>query len=589
VRAAAEMERSLAINETLLEKDRAQITLHSIGDGVITTDNSGVIDYMNPVAEHLTGWRFHQVMGMSLESILHLEDEASGNIIPDPAQRCLSERRIISPKTENVLVSRNGTRYSIQGTAAPMFGSQGNCLGVVLVFKDVTVSRRHQKMIVHQATHDSLTGLVNRAEFEVRLQKAMESAKQFSNAHALLYLDLDQFKIVNDSAGHVAGDELLKQISALLSSQLRGRDTLGRLGGDEFSVLLENCPLSKASRVAEILIDSIRDYRFTWEDKTCKLGVSIGIVAITSESEEIMDLMKKADQACYAAKDLGRGCAYVATDNAEIPNVPPAEKLKREDMAYAIENGRFQLFYQPIVELNSEARSGLIRAEVLLRMIDLEGNDVKSGAFIPSAGRYGMMAQIDRWVISRLFNDYAHIFMQNPDLIMNVNLSAQAIADDMIIEFVLDQFHKNALSPKQICFEIGETTLTNHYARTSRFIGEMSQIGCSIALDDFGNGLSSFSYLKDTKVDFVKIDGALIRDVGMDIIDKAMVDSINTMCHLLGIRTIAKNTDSDLVVNTIKQLGIDYAQGYYLGNPVSMDEFTHLQSEEIRLSRAMIN
>ncbi|MEM7563457.1 MAG: diguanylate cyclase, partial [Pseudomonadota bacterium] len=257
-RSAAELERKLALSESLMEKERAQITLHSIGDGVITTDSIGAIDYMNPAAEALTGWRFHQAMGLSMDSVLHLEDEQSGQRIPDPALHCLSEKRVIAPKTDNVLVSRDGERYSIQGTAAPMIDSENHCIGVVLVFKDVTDSRRMQKMMVHQATHDPLTGLVNRSEFEDRLEQALVSAKDFENTHALLFLDLDQFKIVNDSAGHVAGDELLKQISVLLAGQLRGRDTLGRLGGDEFSVLLENCPLSKAKKVADMLIEAIR-------------------------------------------------------------------------------------------------------------------------------------------------------------------------------------------------------------------------------------------------------------------------------------------------------------------------------------------
>ena len=255
VRAAAELERKLSLGATLMEKERAQVTLHSIGDGVITTDNKGCIDYMNPMAEALTGWRYHQAMGLSMEAVLHLEDEQSGIVIPDPAMRCLSEQRVIAPKTDNVLISRSGERFSIQGTAAPMIDAQGNTIGVVLVFKDVTDSRRMQKMMVHQATHDPLTGLVNRAEFEERLEKALQSAKDFENTHAMLYLDLDQFKIVNDTAGHVAGDELLKQISSLLAGQLRGRDTLGRLGGDEFAVLLENCPVSKAHKVADMLIN----------------------------------------------------------------------------------------------------------------------------------------------------------------------------------------------------------------------------------------------------------------------------------------------------------------------------------------------
>jgi PAS domain S-box-containing protein len=246
----------------MIKKKRAQVTLHSIGDGVITTDSLGCIDYMNPVAETLTGWRYHLAMGMSLEAVFHLEDEITGKVIPDPALRCLSEKRIIAPKTDNILISRRGKRYSIQGTAAPMLNSQGVCTGVVLVFKDVTDSRRLQKKMVHQATHDPLTGLVNRAEFETRLDKALQSAKEFENTHALLYLDLDQFKVVNDSAGHAAGDELLRQISSLLASQLRGRDTLGRLGGDEFSVLLSNCPPNKAMKVANILIDAVREHRF---------------------------------------------------------------------------------------------------------------------------------------------------------------------------------------------------------------------------------------------------------------------------------------------------------------------------------------
>ena len=388
-RAAAEIERKLALGETLMEKERAQISLHSIGDGVITTDSKGCIDYMNPVAEALTGWRFHQAMGLSMEAVLHLEDEQSGKVIPDPAQRCLSENRVIAPKTDNVLISRNGERYSIQGTAAPMVDGQGNNIGVVLVFKDVTDSHRMQKMMAHQATHDPLTGLVNRAEFEDRLDKALQSAKDFENTHALLFLDLDQFKIVNDTAGHIAGDELLKQVSSLLAGQLRGRDTLGRLGGDEFSVLLENCPLGKASKVADMLINAIREYRFVWDQKTYQVGVSIGIVPIVPETTSRKQIMHDADQACYVAKDLGRGRAYTHTDVDAKRTLRLGEKLQRKDISDALASERFLLLYQPIIALDPEQTRLHTRGEILLRMLDDANNIITPGAFLPAAERFG--------------------------------------------------------------------------------------------------------------------------------------------------------------------------------------------------------
>jgi diguanylate cyclase (GGDEF)-like protein/PAS domain S-box-containing protein len=571
-RAAAEIERKLALGETLMEKERAQISLHSIGDGVITTDNKACIDYMNPVAEALTGWRFHQAMGLSMEAVLHLEDEQSGKVIPDPAQRCLREKRVIAPKTDNVLISRNGERYSIQGTAAPMVNGQGNSIGVVLVFKDVTDSRRVQKMMVHQATHDSLTGLVNRAEFGERLDKALQSAKDFENTHALLFLDLDQFKIVNDAAGHVAGDELLKQVSSLLAGQLRGRDTLGRLGGDEFSVLLENCPLGKASKVADMLISVIREYRFVWDQKTYQVGVSIGIVPIVAESISRKQIMHDADQACYVAKDLGRGRAYIHTEADAEQTRRPGEKLQRKDISAALASERFLLLYQPIIALDPEQTRLHTRGEILLRMLDDENNIITPGAFLPAAERFGLMPQIDRWVIDRVFVTYPHLFMQNPDLVLSLNLSAPSIADESLIDFILQMFEQTIVKPHQICFEISEATFNHNLASASQLIKRLQAMGCSFALDDFGSGLASFTALKDLKVDFVKIDGNLIRDICCDEVDFTMVESIRAMAHLLEIKTIAESVDGEASIAKLKAIGIDYAQGYYLGNLMKLDE-----------------
>ncbi|MCP4488217.1 MAG: EAL domain-containing protein [Gammaproteobacteria bacterium] len=590
-RAASELERNLAVSETMIEKERAQITLHSIGDGVITTDSNGCIDYMNPVAESLTGWRYHQSMGMSMEAILHLEDEVTGRVIPDPAHRCLSEKRIIAPKTDNVLISRNGDRFSIQGTAAPMLDIKGFSIGVVLVFKDVTDSRRMQKMIVHQATHDPLTGLVNRSEFEERLTKAVDGAKEFKNDHALLFLDLDQFKIVNDTAGHVAGDELLKQISTLLASQLRGRDTLGRLGGDEFSVLLENCPLSKAKRVAVILIDAIREYRFIWEDKTYQVGVSIGVVAVTSNTNDKTELMNWADQACYAAKDLGRSQAYVFSEKDLNREAQQVSTIQRSDLEEAIAGARFELFYQPIVPLTEVKHNVHTKAEVLLRLLgEGEGEaHVSPGAFIPAANRYGLMPQVDRWVVRKLFEDYAYIFMQNPDLVLSLNLSAQAIADDSMIDYVIKSFEQTVVSPHQICFEITEAVLINNFTSASVFIQQIGSYGCAIALDNFGSSLSSFSSLRSLKIDLIKIDGALIRDVMDDAVDQAMIESINNMAHLLGIETVAECADSEVIIQELKKIGLDYGQGYHLSEPVSMNNFTNLRSSSTNTSDIQVN
>jgi diguanylate cyclase (GGDEF)-like protein len=426
--------------------------------------------------------------------------------------------------------------------------------------------------MVHQATHDPLTGLVNRTEFVERLDQALQSAKDFENTHALLFLDLDQFKYVNDNAGHVAGDELLKQISSLLAGQLRGRDTLGRLGGDEFSVLLENCPLTKASKVAEMLIGVVREYRFTWDQKTYRVGVSIGIVPITAETTTCKQLMHDADQACYVAKDKGRGRYHTHSVVDSGLRLSPGEKLQRKDIQDALSNERFLLLYQPIVALEPEQTRLHTRAEVLLRMLDEANNVITPGAFLPAAARYGLLPQIDRWVIDRVFRTYSHIFMQNPGLVLNLNLSAPSVADDSLLDYILLMFDKTVVKPQQICFEISESALSHNLANAGRMVKHLRAIGCSFALDNFGSGLASFAALKDLQLDYVKIDGNLIRDICTDEIDRTMVESINSMAHLLDIRTIAESVDGEATIEKLKSIGVDYAQGYYLGELTQLDE-----------------
>jgi len=422
----------------------------------------------------------------------------------------------------------------------------------------------------------------------VRLESALQSAKNFANTHAMLFLDLDQFKIVNDTAGHVAGDELLRQISSLLAGQLRGRDTLGRLGGDEFSVLLENCPLPKARKVAEMLIDVIRDYRFVWEQKTYQVGVSIGIVAITAESTTRKQLMQDADQACYLAKDLGRGRAYVHTDADAVAGGRQPEKMQRKDISDALAGDRFRLLYQPILGLDSEQTRMHTRAELLLRMVDADDKLVMPGAFLPAAARYGLLPQIDRWVIEKVFRFYPHVFMQNPDLVLSLNLSAPSIADDSLADFILQLFETSVIRPHQICFEIAETALSHNLANAGQLIAALRDAGCSFALDDFGSGLASFTALKDMRVDFVKIDGSLIRDICSDAVDCKMVESINSMAHLLDIKTIAESVDGRDELDMLKAIGVDYAQGYYLGELLSLDDIGTIAPES-RLIEHQLN
>lgn len=583
-RAEAEIDRKNAENELIDEKERAQTSLDSISDAVITTDEFGVIDFMNPSAEKLTGWSEELAKGLVLGSVLHLEDEETGIVIPDPALHCIGERRTISPKRGNVLVAKNTSRYSIKGSASPMFGVDGECIGSVIVFSDVTEARMMERQIAFQASHDALTGLVNRTEFERRLESAFCSAKEFSHNHVLLYLDLDQFKVVNDTAGHIAGDELLIQVAQLLLEKLRGRDTLGRLGGDEFSVLLEHCPIPEAKNRAQTLIDAIREFSFIWEKKTYHIGVSVGLVPINEDSLSTVQILTQADLACYTAKDKGRGQAHVyEEDDAEVA-ARHRELLRAADLNEAIEQHRFELLYQPIIALDDDVK---MHGEVLLRLLDEHGKHILPGAFIPAAERYGIMDKIDRWVLTKVFQDYHYIFEQNPNLLLCINLSGNSLGSDTLLDFILKLFEESCVQPSQICFEITETAAISSYQQLTEIIKILKEKGCRFALDDFGSGLSSFNYLKTMKVDYLKIDGHFVKDLCDDDVDKAMVKSINEMGHILGLKTIAECADSENIVQELKEMGVDYAQGYYLGGLVPMDNM--LMGEEDCIEKQIIN
>ncbi len=564
-------ERMRAEQALFEEKERAQVTLHSIGDAVITTDAQGVVNYLNPIAEALTGWPLDETRGRPLGTVFHIFNEETCERALDPVACCLKEGCLTEVASHTGLMSRSGQEYAIQASAAPIRARDGGVLGAVLVFHDVTQARRMAQQMAHQASHDALTGLVNRREFERRLDHAIASNKEYGTHHALCYLDLDLFKIVNDTAGHVAGDALLKQVTGLLMDELRERDTLARLGGDEFGLLLDNCPLDKALEIAETLVAAVRDFRFVWEGRAFQIGVSIGLVPITFGVDDTVQLLTQADVACYTAKDLGRNRVHVYQSADSEPARRHTEILRVAGLRDALKKDRFRLYYQPIVPL-TPGNDGPVHYELLLRFLDTEGGIILPGAFIPAAERYGVMGAIDRWVIQTAFRQYAGVFGGARDAQIAINLSGNSLSDDALLEFVHQQFADAALAPDRVCFEITETAVIHNLSQATRFITEMKKSGCRFALDDFGSGLCSFTYLKKLSVDYLKIDGSFVRNMVEDRTDYAMVAAINEIGHTLPIQTVAEYTESEAILEQLKALGVDYAQGYVLGFPKPLGE-----------------
>ena len=551
------------------EKERAQVTLHSIGDAVITTDEFGRVEYLNPVAEQLVGWPLAEAGGRPLDEIFKIHDEQSGQAVDNLVTRCLREGRVIDLVRNTVLSGRDGRQYDIDESAAPIRQADGRILGAVLVFHDVSEIRRLTRKMAYDATHDPLTGLINRREFEERLRHALGSALKFGAQHALCYIDLDQFKIVNDAAGHEAGDELLRQIKALLERTFRDRDTLARLGGDEFGLLLDNCPLERAVSIAGAVVNAIREYRFVWQGKGFQIGASVGVTPINRESEGVAGLLSQADVACYTAKDLGRNRVHVYDGNDGAPALRHGEILQAAGLRDALEMDRFRLFCQPIVPLQ-DAVGVPVHYELLLRLRDGDGELVLPGAFIPAAERFGLMTDLDRWVVRTAFRNYGDVLAPRDGRI-SINLSGNSLNDESFLDYVRRQFDEWCLPPGRVCFEITETAAIHDLSRAGRLLFELHELGCQVALDDFGSGLSSLRYLKLLPVDFLKIDGGFVCDVDRDPGNHAIVEAVNQLAHNLGIQTIGEYAHSDAIVDTLRSLGVDYAQGFALGHPLPFD------------------
>jgi len=569
-------ERKKAETAVFQAKERAQVTLQSIGDAVITTDSEGRIDYMNPVAESLTGWENREAQGQLIGDVLTVVDEATRVASESPIMRCLREGRLLGLSEHTVLVNRRGQELAIQDSAAPIRDRAGNLIGAVMVFHDVSKERRLHRALHYQASHDALTGLINRREFENRLAAAVENARQDTGSrHALLYLDLDQFKLVNDTCGHPAGDQLLKQITGVLQSRVRSGDTLARLGGDEFGILLQSCSLDQAMRIAESLRQAIRDFRFIWQDGVLEVGASVGIVEITNDTPTVANVMSAADVACYSAKDLGRNRVQLYKPD----DVPERHREMHwvSKLARACDESRFELFYQPIVPIG-EAVHEREHFELMLRLRDESGGLVTPAEFIPAAERYNVMPSIDRWVVRQALDRLVHrIGAGVKPFTIAVNLSGTSLNDERFLEYLIAELGSSELAAGAMCFEITETAAIANLGNVVYFMRELKARGCHFALDDFGSGLSSFMYLKTLPVDYLKIDGQFVENVTRDRVDRSMVEAISQVGKTMGIQTIAERVESSEVLAELRRLGVGYAQGFHIARPRSTKEFPYLR------------
>ncbi|TLZ36035.1 MAG: PAS domain S-box protein [Gammaproteobacteria bacterium] len=557
-------ERKRAEQAIFAEKERAQVTLQSIGDAVISTDAEGRIEYINPVAERLTAWSLAEARGQPIGTVLRLVNELTREPVESSLTGALGRGGVGGPTDHSALITRTGNEVAIQESAAPICDRAGRVMGAVMVFHDVTKERRLKRALAWQAGHDALTGLINRREFDNRLQAALLSAQRGEGSYALLYIDLDQFKVVNDTYGHQAGDRLLRDVTGLLQSRVRASDTIARLGGDEFGVLLEGCTLEQACRIAEAARQAIRDFRFNWGSSTMSVGASIGIVEICAETENVAHVMSAADIACYAAKDAGRNRIHVYQADGVSDRHREMKWVAR--VTRAADDNRLELFFQPIVSLGSSGSRGFHELSVRLR--DEGGELVPPSEFIPAAERYNLMSVLDRWVVGQAMARLVERQRRGQALpLLAVSLSGTSLSEQSFVDFVLHGLGDPAIAAA-LCFEITETAAVNSVSNARYLMGELRRRGCKFALGDFGTGVSSFVYLKTLPVDFLKIDRQFISHIADDPVNRSMVEAIGKVGRALGIATIAECVETETVLAELKRIGVDFAQGIFLAHPL---------------------
>jgi diguanylate cyclase (GGDEF)-like protein/PAS domain S-box-containing protein len=550
-------------------KPRAVVTLDAMGESVITVDAEGRIDYINHSAETLLSQRFDQVMGKLFSEVASLVDETDRRMLEDPVRKALTAGGRVSMGRRAVLVpTASGPERSVEISVTPLRLDGKEILGLVLVLHDTSELRGLTRQMTYQASHDPLTGLVNRREFERRLQEAMDSAQTGNVGHALCFLDLDRFKTVNDTCGHTAGDNMLREVATLIKEAVRDSDTAGRIGGDEFALLLVGCPLDKARQIADDVVRSVNDYRFVWKDKIFNIGVSIGLVEIGRGGGAIEDLMNAADSACYVAKKQGGLHVHVYSAREEATARHSGEIHWLQKLQSALRDNKFELYFQPIVH----ARAGGLRGPALEVFVRLEGESGQPSAppaeFIRAAERYRLMPHVDRWVVQTVLSALGRGGMKlPPGRSVAINIAGQTLGDSEFLEFVVDCFDHTGAGPADICFEVTETSVVANLDHAHRFIEVLHGMGCEFALDDFGSGLSSFSTLRTLPMDYLKIDGSFIKNLAGDSVNQAMVAAMIDLSRSLNFRVVAEQVEDQLSLDTVTNMGIDFVQGFVVGRP----------------------
>lgn len=556
------------------QRELLHVTLASVGDGVVTTDGEGRVTWMNAVAERLSGWDEKQARGRPLHEVLCLVDEATRQPARDPVQWCLRENRTVEPGEPILLVSRDGHEYGIEDSASPIRHGDGQMLGAVMVFQDVTEQRRLSREMSYRAQHDALTGLLNRSEFESRLTQFWQRVQDGSSVHALAFIDLDQFKIVNDTCGHAEGDRLLKQVTRLLRSTVRKTDLVARLGGDEFAILMPHCALVDAERVAGNICTLLDNYRFAHEDRVFRVGASIGLVAVDARWTSIAAIQQAADAACYLAKENGRNRYEVWREGDQSLRARSGDTQWASRIEKALQDETFELYVQPIApiggvgaEIPDALASGM--AEVLLRLPGTQGEVVVAGAFMPAVERFHLSTRVDRWVLAQVLERLRDTRMRQAAELLAVNLSGQSVSDRLFLLHALKMLrHAGREVCARLCIEITETVVISHMAEAAEFVACCRELGVRVALDDFGSGASSFGYLKRLAVDFLKIDGQFIRGMASDPLDEVAVRCFIEAAHVSGLKTIAECVETTAVAARLRQIGADFVQGHLVARPL---------------------
>jgi diguanylate cyclase (GGDEF)-like protein len=516
--------------------------------------------------------RADTVIGKSYDEVIRVYDSTTRAPKTNPVELCLKNQTPEVMDEHSLIISHNNHEHVVDITVAPIYANngysnKGELNGCVLVAHDVTEMHNMARKLNYQATHDELTGLINRREFEIRLSQALQNAQIDAQQHALIYMDMDKFKIVNDSCGHLAGDELLRQFCALIKIHVRNTDTFARLGGDEFALLLVGCPLQQAKNIAAEIQDRVQQFHFQWNNRSFEIGVSMGLTMINNESRSSTDILNNADSACYVAKNAGRNLLHVYNENDVVVQQHRGEMQWVQRITQALADDRFTLYCQSIqsltpVDVNAQ------HYEILVRMLDEQGNIIGPQNFIPAAERYQLMATIDRWVIKGAFTMLAeHNATHEEQWNFSINLSGQSLSDPELLAYIVEIQSNIELNPRWVCFEITETAAVTKLSDAKDFIQVLKQIGFRFALDDFGSGMSSFAYLRELNIDFLKIDGAFVKQIHQNRIDYAMVASINQIGQLMGLQTIAEFVENDQILELIKALHIDFAQGYGIDKP----------------------